>query len=81
MQNVYDTNWQKVLDDHEKRISGFKGKISFHGVFQDILIHSIDQKISEISRGRIFENLEMARRLDATQVVFHGNFNPLVKAD
>lgn len=77
--NVYDTDWHKILSEHERRISTFKGKISFHGVFQDILIHSSDKKIAEASRQRIFENLEVARKLHASQVVFHGNFNPLVK--
>jgi len=77
--NVYDADWRKILSDQEERVSVFKGKISFHGVFQDVLIHSSDEKIAEISRGRVFDNLAVARELNATQVVFHGNFNPFVK--
>jgi sugar phosphate isomerase/epimerase len=79
--NVYDTDWHKILDEHEKRISAFKGKISFHGAFQDVLIHSSDKKIAEVSRERVFDSLEVAGKLNATQVVFHGNFNPLVRND
>jgi len=77
--NVYDTDWQKLLNEHRQKISAFKGKISFHGVYQDILIHSIDRKISDVSKARVLETLQVSRKLGATQVVFHSNFNPLVK--
>jgi sugar phosphate isomerase/epimerase len=77
--NVYDADWRSVLDEQRQKLSNFKGKISFHGVFQDVLVHSIDDKIAEVSRDRVFANLEVAEKLNATQVVFHGNFNPLVK--
>jgi sugar phosphate isomerase/epimerase len=77
--NVFDTDWQKVLHEHEKKISPFKGKLSFHGAYQDVLVHSIDNKISEISKARVLESLEVARKLNATKVVFHSNYNPLVK--
>lgn len=77
--NVYEADWAKLLCNHEEKLSAFKGKISFHGVFQDLLIHSSDKKIAEVSSERVFDNLEVARKLNATQVVFHGNFNPFVK--
>jgi len=80
-ENVYDTDWHKILAEHKERVSEFKGKISFHGVFQDVLIHSSDKKIAELSKERVFESLQAAKELNAAQVVFHGNFNPLVKSD
>ncbi|MGA2384939.1 MAG: sugar phosphate isomerase/epimerase family protein [Candidatus Bathyarchaeia archaeon] len=77
--NVYDADWNKILREHQERLLAFKGKLSFHGVFQDVLVNSSDKKIAEISKERIFDSLEVARKLNVTQVVFHGNFNPLVK--
>jgi len=79
--NVYYTDWHKIQLGHEERLSTFKGKISFHGVFQDVLIHSSDKKIADVSREQVFDSLEVAEKLNASQVVFHGNFNPLVKND
>jgi sugar phosphate isomerase/epimerase len=76
--NVYDMDWQKTLQEHKQQLSGFAGKVSFHGVFQDVTVHSSDKKIAEISKERIFSSLEAADALNAGQVVFHGNFNPLV---
>lgn len=79
--NVYDADWGSIVQQHKKALSGFRGKISFHGVFQDVTIHSSDKQIVEVSRERVFTNLEVARQLGATHVVFHGGFNPLIKDD
>lgn len=76
--NVYDMDWQQAIQEHKQQLAGFKGKISFHGVFQDVTIHSSDQKIAETSRERILGSLEVANALNAKQVIFHGNLNPLV---
>ena len=77
--NVYEADWPKILTEQQKLLLVFKGKLSFHGVFQDIVVHSSDKKIAEASKERVFESLEVARKLNVTQVVFHGNFNPLVR--
>jgi len=79
--NVLDTDWQRILKEHHQELSGFGGRISLHGVFQDIFIHSSDRKIAEVSRERILRNLEIADALDATYIVFHGNFNPLITGE
>lgn len=79
--NVYETDWQRVLQQQKQKISSFEGKISLHGVFQDVLIHSSDAKIAEVSKERVRSNLEVARELKAAEVVFHGNFSPLVKEE
>ena len=77
--NVYDADWRSILTEQKQKLAGFKGKISLHGVFQDLLIHSNDKEIAQISKERIANNLKLAGELNATQVVFHGNFNPFVK--
>jgi sugar phosphate isomerase/epimerase len=79
--NVYDMDWQQALQEHQQQLSGFTGKVSFHGVFQDITIHSSDPKIAQLSKDRIIESLEAAKALNAEQIVFHGNLNPLIIND
>lgn len=77
--NVYDADWAKILQEQKLQLSTFEGKVSMHGTFQDLLIHSSDKKIAEVSKQRILENLEIAMKLNATQIVFHGSFNPLIR--
>ena len=75
---VLDTNWRELLEYYKKKLHGFAGAISIHGVFQDINIHSRDEKISRLSKARIIHNLEIAKRLNAKYIIFHSNFNPLI---
>ena len=79
--NVFDADWQRLLQEHKQKMSSFGGKTSFHGVFQDVLIHSSDKKIAELSKERVMNTLKVASELKAIQVVFHGNFNPLIKEE
>ncbi len=76
--NVYDMDWENALQEHKEALSCFAGKVSFHGVFQDITVHSSDAKIAETSKERIMESLKVADALRADKVVFHGNLNPMV---
>ena len=78
---IFDTNWQEILKDYQQKIQGFKGAISVHGAFMDLVIHSEDRKVREVARQRIFQSLEIARELKAERVVFHGDFNPLVRGE
>jgi sugar phosphate isomerase/epimerase len=79
--NVYEMDWQSAIQEHKRLLSSFTGKVSFHGVFQDIAIHSSDRKIAETSKQRILESIEVAQALNADIAVFHGNLNPLVQGD
>ncbi len=76
--NVLDTSWRKILADYQKKLRDFKGIISIHGAFQDLILHSRDSKISETAKNRYLQNLEIAKALNAKYIVFHGNFNPLI---
>ncbi|MBU7026317.1 MAG: sugar phosphate isomerase/epimerase [Theionarchaea archaeon] len=76
--DVLDTNWQALLEDHQQKLQGFKGIVSLHGAFLDLIIHSRDEKVKEVARKRIYHNMEIAKNLDAQYVIFHGNFNPLI---
>ncbi len=76
---VLDTNWQGILKDHQQKLRGFTGVISLHGEIMELVVHSRDKKIREVAKDRIFQNLEIARALNAKYIVFHGNFNPLIR--
>ena len=75
-----DANLQEILKDYQQKLHGFKGAISVHGAAIDLVIHSEDEKVREVAKQRIFQSLEIARKLKAKHVVFHGNFNPLKKS-
>jgi sugar phosphate isomerase/epimerase len=77
--SVLDSNWQEILIDHQRKLRGFTGTISLHGAFMELIVHSRDKRIREVAKDRIFQNLEIAKALNAKYVVFHGNFNPLIR--
>jgi len=52
-----------------------------HGAFLDVAVFSEDPLIAEISRMRIRQSLEIARRLQARGVVVHSNINPFLTFD
>jgi len=76
---VLDSNWKEIMKDYKNKLKKFEGRVSLHGAFQDIIIHSRDIKIQNISKERIFQNLLIAKELNAEYIVFHGNFNPLIR--
>ena len=50
-----------------------------HGAFVDVLPFSADEKIKEVSFLRINQSIEVSRKIGAKAVVFHLNYNPLLK--
>jgi sugar phosphate isomerase/epimerase len=76
---VLDTNWQEILEHHQQKLRGFAGAISVHGAFMELIIHSRDEKIREVARDRILQNLEIAKALGSKYIVFHANYNPLIR--
>lgn len=75
-----------VLDDEAKiselieRYKRYKlpDYCTLHGAFFDVIPFSKDKKIREISLLRIKQSIDAARKLGATAVVFHTNFNPFL---
>jgi sugar phosphate isomerase/epimerase len=76
--DALEGNWRGVVRGHQRALSTFKGKVSLHGVFQDICIHSSDSKIARVSKQRVLRNMDIAQSLSAKYVVFHANFNPFI---
>ncbi len=74
------------LDDEKKldnMISSYKKYnlpeyCTLHGAFYDVIPFSPDSKIREISIMRIRQSIEVAKRIGATAVVFHTNYNPFL---
>jgi len=79
--DTLDGDWRRVVKGHQRALSTFKGKVSIHGVFQDICIHSSDSKIAKVSKQRILRNMNIAQSLSAKYVVFHANFNPFIHGE
>lgn len=69
-----------VLDDPEKQeeIIAYYRKYrrdfsqdTMHGAFLDVTIHSNDPRIREVSVMRIYQSMEIAKRLGLKSVIFH----------
>lgn len=54
---------------------------TMHGAFIDVVVFSQDKEIARISKLRIRQSLEVARRIKAKGVVFHTNVNPYLTYD
>lgn len=76
--DTLDTNWRVLLDKYKRKLDGFEGIISTHGVFMDLILNSLDQKVAEVARTRINHSLEIADELGAKFTVLHPNYNPLI---
>lgn len=51
---------------------------TMHGAFYDVIPCSRDARIRDVSRLRIEQSIEVAKRLGASAVVFHTNYNPFL---
>ncbi|MBE5942853.1 MAG: hypothetical protein E7264_09995 [Lachnospiraceae bacterium] len=79
----------KVLDDEaeQERIiqqylqAGIPDDSTMHGAFFDIVVFSHDDKIAEISRMRLRQSMEIAKRIGVKAVIFHTNANPMLAGE
>jgi sugar phosphate isomerase/epimerase len=76
---ILDGNWQDVLDEHKRQLSGFNGLLGLHGAFYDMVSASIDPAIVAITRHRYQQNLIIARELEVDYIVFHVNYMGVLK--
>jgi sugar phosphate isomerase/epimerase len=79
--DLLDSDWRDVLTQRRQLLQDFRGTVSIHGVFMEMVVHSHDRKIREVARTRISHNLEIAAELGARYAVFHSNFLPLIKEE
>lgn len=84
-----DFFWPDVLDDTAKQeeIIETYGAVEMpklltsHGAFFDVLVFSLDRKITAVSEARVRESLDIAKRMGAGKVIFHTNYEPLLTQD
>jgi len=61
--------------------NGIPANSTMHGAFYDIVIHSRDAAIRDISKRRMRQSMEIADRLGVCAVVFHTNYQPQICGD
>ncbi len=54
---------------------------TLHGAFFDVIPFSIDKKIREVSALRIRQSIAAAKKIGASAVVFHTNYNPFLNTE
>ncbi len=70
----------RMVEELKEALRGFNGRLSFHGAFLDLALHSQDREILKISRKRILDDLQTATDLGCRKIIFHTGFNPLIPA-
>ena len=71
-----------VLDSSEKieeiikvyKHAGVACQSTMHGAFYDVIVHSRDNAVADISKMRMRQSMEVARKLGLRGVVFHTNY-------
>jgi len=72
-------DFEPLLKRFKKRISSISGEIGFHGAFFDTCHFSLDPEIRHVARKRYLQSMDIAERLCARFVVFHSQYNPVVR--
>ena len=52
---------------------------TMHGAFFDVTVFSCDPKIREVSRLRMRQSMEIAKKMGLRAVIFHGNYLPFLR--
>lgn len=69
-----------VLDDHKKQMEIIDSyaavrqdfsEDTIHGAFLDVILHSYDPLICEISKKRVIQSMEIAKEMGVRAVIFH----------
>ncbi len=60
-------------------LAGVRGPIGYHGPFIDTVHYSQDADVQAIARQRYAAALDAAARLGAGFVIFHSQYNPLIR--
>ena len=63
---------EEIIEDYAKVKSSFSDD-TIHGAFLDVTLHSTDPLIREVSEKRVFQSMEIAKRMGVRGVVFHTN--------
>ncbi|NUM55424.1 MAG: sugar phosphate isomerase/epimerase [Candidatus Hydrogenedentes bacterium] len=69
----------KLFQRMVKQVDALKGPIGCHGPFIDTIHHSPDPDIREVCRIRYLRAFDVAEALGAHYVLFHSQFNPIIR--
>lgn len=73
-----DEEQQRIIAEyHQQSLPAYT---TMHGAFLDVIPFSMDDKIKEISRLRIEQSIQVAKKIGAGAVVFHTNYNPYLNS-
>ena len=64
---------KKELIEFYKKLPRDRSNDTIHGAFLDVTLHSIDDKIREVSELRVRQSMEIAKELGVRGVIFHTN--------
>lgn len=74
-----ENNFEKNKVEYKAILADFDNEVTLHGFFSNLNIAAKDPLISEISKKRYFQSLELAQEFDVSTVVFHTCYNNLLK--
>lgn len=77
--NHLNTDYSAALNDAVRLARSACGLIGCHGAFMDTVHFSMDHEIRAVARRRYLQSLEVAEALGARYVVFHSQFNPVIR--
>ncbi len=72
-------DFEPALSQLAERLNDFPGRIGAHGAFIDTCHFSADPEVRRVARMRYIQSLDIAERLGARYVVFHSQYNPVIK--
>ena len=74
-----EQNYEKNKVEYKAILSDFDNEVTLHGFFSNLNIAAKDPLISEISKKRYYQSLELAEIFDVSTVIFHTCYNNLLK--
>lgn len=78
--DVLTGNIKRALAEYKQKIKPLNLKqINMHGPFLDLALFSKDPDIMEISEKRYLQGLDIALELGAKMIVFHSQYNPMLR--
>ena len=74
-----ENDFEKNKKEYKAILADFDNEVTLHGFFSNLNIAAKDPLISEISKKRYYQSLELAAAFDVSTVVFHTCYNNLLK--
>lgn len=72
--DVLDGDWQSMVDEANRKLDGFTGRLGIHGPFRGFFVHSVDPEIQKVIARRMDQALDVCAGLGATQMVIHSPY-------